>query len=66
MGKLIITAAREAYRAEDIRCTMTAGELIEFLEQFDKDTRVYIGNDRIGENWCTFGGVREWEIEGEE
>jgi hypothetical protein len=44
---------------------MTVGELIEYLEQFDEDTKVYLSND----NGYTYGSITESsfeESEGEE
>ena len=42
---LFIKTGREGYSPEQCRRTMTAGELIEYLEQFDEDTPVYLSND---------------------
>ena len=39
MARLIINAMRESYGKDDIR-TMTVGELMRFLEDFDEDTPV--------------------------
>ena len=42
---LIINAVREDYATDQIRKTMTVGELIDFLNDYDKDTLVYLGHD---------------------
>ena len=60
---VIINANREGYGTDQIRRTMTVGELIEALSQFDEDTPVYIGNDRKDYGWYTYGGIREDDIE---
>lgn len=51
---LMIAGRREAYRAEDLlHKTVTVGELIAYLEQFDDDTKVVLNND----NGYTFGSI---------
>lgn len=65
MKRIEITARREAYGIEDIRNTMTVGELVHFLtENFDDDTPIYLNHD----NGYTFGGITEDRIieEGED
>ena len=42
---IIINANREGYGTDQIRNTMTVGELIDALSDFDEDTPVYIGKD---------------------
>ena len=63
---VIINANREGYGTDQIRRTMTVGELIEMLSQFDEDTPVYIGNDRQSYGLYTYGGIREDDIEEKE
>lgn len=68
-NKLIIEAMREGYGTDQIRETMTVGELIEFLQEFDEDLPVYLGHDRQGYGFYTYGGITERrfeEIEGDE
>lgn len=60
---IIINANREGYGIDQIRRTMTVGELIEILSQYEDDTPVYIGNDRQSYGWYTYGGIREEDIE---
>ena len=40
MKKLICSTFREGYGIDQIRRTMTVGELINFLAQYDEDTPV--------------------------
>ena len=45
---IIIEAKREGYsieQAENEREAITVGELMQLLEDFDEDTKVYISND---------------------
>lgn len=46
MKYITIEAAREGYSPEQIRSTMTVGELIAFLEDYDEDAPIIISNDR--------------------
>ena len=57
--KLIIDARREGYGTDQIRKTMTVGDLIDMLDQYDEDTPVYIGNDTKSYGWYTYGGITE-------
>ena len=52
---IIIEANREGYGIDQIRETMTAGEIIDWLSQYDEETPVYLSHD----NGYTFGGIRE-------
>ena len=56
MTKLIMEAHRTGYSTNQIWSTMTVGELIEFLSQFDEDTPVYTSHDE----GYTFGGI-SWD-----
>ena len=53
MNVLYIEGRREGYAIDQIDRTMTVGELIEYLEQFDEDTKVYLNND----NGYTYGSI---------
>lgn len=53
---LTIETAREGYTPEQCGHTMTVGDLIDYLSQFDEDMRVVLSND----NGYTFGGIR-WD-----
>ena len=58
---LIIAAERAGYSTDQIGRTMTVGELIEELSQYDEDTKVYIGNDKWSNgSYYTYGGIT-WE-----
>lgn len=67
MNKLLLEANREGYGLDQIRSTMTVGELIAFLSDYDEDTEIYISNDR----GYTYGSITESDFreaaeEGEE
>lgn len=53
MMEIIIEAVREGYGTDQVRETMTAGELIAWLEQYDEDTPVFLSHD----NGYTYGGI---------
>ena len=63
--KLFIEGRRNGYSPNQCGRTMTAGELMSFLEQFDEDMPVYLSND----NGYTYGSGTEssfTENEGDE
>ena len=51
---LYINAEREGYAIDQIHSTMTVGDLIAYLEQFDEETPVYLKHD----NGYTYGGIK--------
>lgn len=59
---LYIDAKREGYGIDQIRRTMTVGELIDYLQQFDEDTQVYLRHDR----GYTYGGISMNSFEDED
>jgi hypothetical protein len=60
MGQVLyINAVREGYEIDQIRHTMTVGQLMNWLEQFDEDTPVYLKHDR----GYTYGGITEYKFE---
>lgn len=66
MSVLIMEAERTGYGADQIRRTMTVGELIAFLSDYDENTLIYTSQDK----GFTYGGIlyenfREEEIEDE-
>lgn len=63
---VIINANREGYGTDQITNTMTAGELIDALSDFDPETPVMIGNDRQSYGWYTYGSITMRDIEGRE
>ena len=54
--KLIYNTFRKAYSTDQIDKTMTVGELIEFLEDYDPDTPIYLSFD----NGYTYGQIEEY------
>lgn len=54
---IIIEGRRDAYSPTQVGETMTVGELIERLKEFDEDTLVFIGNDPQPYGYYTFGRV---------
>ena len=59
MEKLIYSTSREGYDVDQINRTMTVGELIDFLAQYDEDTPIYLSFD----NGYTYGGITEERFE---
>lgn len=64
---VLIEANRECYGPDQIRGTLTVGQLIDLLGDYDEDTPIAISND----NGYTYGSIdwsdiREEEIENEE
>ena len=57
--KLFIEGRRDGYSPEQCYKTMTVGELINFLNQYDEDTEVYLKND----NGYTYGSINENSFE---
>ena len=54
-----INANREGYGIDQVRRTMTVGELIDALREFDEDAQVYLRHD----GGYTYGGITEWCFE---
>lgn len=52
---LKIEAKREGYSFDQVRRTMTVGELIEYLQIFEEDTPIYLSHD----NGYTYGGITQ-------
>ena len=59
MNRLYIEGRRNGYDPEQCGETMTVAELIEYLEQFDGDTEVYLKND----GGYTYGNITEASFE---
>ena len=55
---IYITAMGEGYAIDQIRRTMTVGELIDCLSEFPEDAQIFLSHDR----GYTFGGTAEKEI----
>lgn len=56
---VIIDAIRDGYGVEQINNTMSVGELIACLQEFDENAKVYLSHD----NGYTYGGITERRIE---
>lgn len=63
---IIINANREGYGTDQIDETMTVGELIEALREFDPETPIMVGNDRQSYGWYTYGSITMRDIEEKE
>ena len=50
---IYIDADRTGYSTGQVSSTMTIGELVNYLEQFDEDAKVYLRHD----NGYTYGGI---------
>ena len=55
MKYLMIEGRREGYGPDQLNRTMTVGELIDYLSQFDEDTPVILNND----NGYTYGSITD-------
>jgi len=58
MKAIFVEGNRNGYSPDQCGRTMTVGELIEMLEQFESDRLVYLRND----NGYTYGSVRECDF----
>ncbi len=58
MARVIIAADREGYDIDQVRKTMTVGELVKLLQDYDEDAPVYLSHD----NGYTYGGITEEKI----
>lgn len=58
MKALEILAVNEKYSMEDVRGTMTVGELTQFLSDYDEDTPIYLSFD----GGYTYGGISESQM----
>lgn len=61
MSRLIIHTNRDGYNYEQCGPTMTVQELMELLEEFDPDSKIYLNFD----NGYTFGSLTRYRIEEE-
>lgn len=53
MGAIIIETSRDDYAPNQIRRTMTVGELVELLQDYEESTKIYLSFDR----GYTYGGI---------
>lgn len=58
MKALEILAVNEKYHMEDVRETMTIGELTRILSDYDDDTPIYLSFD----GGYTYGGISEGQM----
>lgn len=58
MKALFIEGKRNGYGIDQCGRTLTVGELIELLSEFDEDRPVYLRND----NGYTYGSITERDI----
>ena len=58
MKELFINGKRNGYDTKQCGHTLTVAELIEILQEFDGDTKVYLRND----NGYTYGSITENDI----
>lgn len=56
---LILNTKRQGYGTDQCGETLTVGELIELLQNYDEDMKVYFGNDYRGSYWYTYGSITE-------
>lgn len=56
---LILNTRREGYATNQCHETLTVGELIELLQNYDEDMKIYFGNDYRGSYWYTYGSITE-------
>lgn len=59
---MFIEGNRNGYDPDQCGKTMTVGELIEYLSEFDEDRPVYLRND----NGYTYGSINKHDIHPEE
>lgn len=58
---IFINGKRNGYGPEQCGRTLTVGELIELLSEFDADKQVFLKND----NGYSFGSITEYDLEEE-
>jgi len=56
---VFLNTKREGYGPDQCKRTMTVGELIALLEQFDEDRPIYLRND----DGYTYGSIQERDFE---
>ena len=62
LGKIVINTRREGYSTDQIDVTMTVGELIGLLSEYDEETPIYFGNDRRSYGWYTYGSISDYDL----
>lgn len=61
MSYITLETKREGYSPDQCGSTMTVGELIQYLSQFDEDAKIYYSND----NGYTYGSIKDYQIKEE-
>lgn len=61
-NNLILNTKRQGYGTDQCGETLTVGELIELLQYYDEDMKVYFGNDCRGSYWYTYGSITEDDL----
>lgn len=56
---LMLMAEREGYSVGQVRRTVTVGELMEILSEYDEETPIYLSHD----SGYTYGGITEGRFE---
>lgn len=56
---ITLETKREGYSPDQCGNTMTVGELIQYLSQFDEDAKVFYSND----NGYTYGSIKDYQIQ---
>ena len=59
MSYITLETKREGYAPDQCSSTMTVGELIQYLSQFDEDSKIYFSND----NGYTYGSLKDYQIQ---
>lgn len=59
MNVIYIDGKRNGYGPEQCGRTLTVGEMINFLAQFDEDAPIFLRND----NGYTYGNIDEYSFE---
>lgn len=57
--KIFIEGRRNGYATNQCGRTMTVKEMIEWLEQYEDDTEIFLKND----NGYTYGNIDQWSFE---
>lgn len=60
--KLFIEGRRDGYSPEQCSETLTVGQMIEILSQYDEDMEIYLRNDR----GFTYGSIDEYSFSEDE
>ena len=59
MSYITLETKREGYAPDQCGSTMTVGEFIQYLSQFDEASKIYFSND----NGYTYGSLKDYQIQ---